>query len=75
MTEHSEPSRAATAVGAGHVTIRPSILYVGTPVMLIASQNPDGTTNHAPRIGVGQMLVICLRTAGRPSTTSSPYRS
>ena len=47
MTEHSEPSRAATEVGAARVVIRPSILYVGTPVMLIASRNPDGTANLA----------------------------
>ncbi len=68
MTEHSEPSRAATAVGTGHVAIRPSILYVGTPVMLIASQNPDGTTNLAAASSywaLGQMLVIGLEDGGQ----------
>ena len=31
-----------------HRTIEPSILYVGTPVMLVSSQNPDGSANLAP---------------------------
>ncbi len=31
-----------------HVTIEPSILYPGTPVVLISTQNEDGTANRAP---------------------------
>lgn len=31
-----------------HVEIRPSVLYVGTPVALITSTNPDGSTNISP---------------------------
>ncbi len=68
MTEHSEPSRAATEVGAARVVIRPSILYVGTPVMLIASRNPDGTANLAAASSywaLGQMLVIGLEDGGQ----------
>jgi flavin reductase (DIM6/NTAB) family NADH-FMN oxidoreductase RutF len=29
-------------------TIEPSILYFGTPVVLISTRNEDGTTNVAP---------------------------
>jgi flavin reductase (DIM6/NTAB) family NADH-FMN oxidoreductase RutF len=31
-----------------HATISPAIFYWGTPVVLITTQNPDGTTNIAP---------------------------
>jgi len=31
-----------------HIVIKPSVLYVGTPVALITSINPDGTTNISP---------------------------
>lgn len=31
-----------------HLTITPSILYVGTPVALLTTRNPDGTTNISP---------------------------
>jgi len=31
-----------------HQTIHPSILYIGTPVVLIGTRNEDGTSNLAP---------------------------
>ncbi len=31
-----------------HIAIKPSVLYVGTPVALVTSLNPDGTTNISP---------------------------
>jgi flavin reductase (DIM6/NTAB) family NADH-FMN oxidoreductase RutF len=31
-----------------HVTITPSVLYFGTPVVLLTSLNPDGTSNISP---------------------------
>ena len=31
-----------------HINVEPSILYFGTPVVLISTRNPDGTTNVAP---------------------------
>ncbi|NTF43884.1 hypothetical protein A6U86_25845 [Rhizobium sp. AC27/96] len=34
--------------GHDHIVIKPSVLYVGTPVVLISSLNPDGTTNISP---------------------------
>ena len=36
----------------GHIEIKPSVLYVGTPVVLISSLNPDGTTNISPMSSV-----------------------
>ncbi len=33
---------------AEHIEITPSVLYVGAPVALITSLNPDGTTNISP---------------------------
>lgn len=35
-----------------HIEIKPSVLYVGTPVVLITSLNPDGTTNISPMSSV-----------------------
>lgn len=31
-----------------HLSIEPSILYFGTPVVLISTENPDGSANLAP---------------------------
>ncbi|MFB4273224.1 flavin reductase family protein [Nonomuraea sp. GTA35] len=31
-----------------HVTIEPSVLYFGTPVALLSTENPDGSFNLAP---------------------------
>jgi len=45
----------------GHVVIEPSILYFGTPVVLITTENSDGTFNLAPISSVwalGQALVL-----------------
>lgn len=44
-----------------HKTIEPSILYFGTPVVLISTRNEDGTTNVAPMssarfLGWGSMI-------------------
>lgn len=51
-----------------HVTIHPSTLYVGTPVMLIGSRNPDGSDNLAAASSywaLGSMLVIGLESGGQ----------
>ena len=52
----------------GHVTIRPNVLYVGTPVILVCTQNADGSANLAPASSywaLGQMLVIGLEADGQ----------
>lgn len=52
----------------GRRVIRPKILYVGTPVFLVASENPDGSANLAPASSywaLGQMLVLGIETDGQ----------
>ncbi len=55
-------------VAGRHVTVRPSVLYVGTPVYLVASTNDDGSVNLAPASSywaLGQLLVLGLETDGQ----------
>lgn len=57
MTEHP-----------GHRTIEPSVLYVGTPVYLVATRNPDGTANLAPassHFALGRTIVLGLEEGGQ----------
>lgn len=39
---------SAAAKATDHLSISPSILYFGTPVALLSTQNADGTANLAP---------------------------
>jgi flavin reductase (DIM6/NTAB) family NADH-FMN oxidoreductase RutF len=51
-----------------HVTIEPSILYVGTPVALLSTTNPDGTVNLAPMSStwaLGDVVVLGVGTTGQ----------
>jgi flavin reductase (DIM6/NTAB) family NADH-FMN oxidoreductase RutF len=51
-----------------HVTIEPSILYVGTPVALLSSVNEDGTVNLAPMSSawaLGDVVVLGLGAGGQ----------
>ncbi|WP_296595500.1 flavin reductase family protein [Phenylobacterium sp.] len=53
---------------APHVTIEPSILYLGTPVVLISTQNEDGTANVAPMSSawwLGWRAMLGLQTASQ----------
>ncbi|MBX6748801.1 MAG: flavin reductase family protein [Micromonosporaceae bacterium] len=50
------------------VTITPKILYVGTPVALLSTQNADGSANLAPNSSVwalGYVVVLGLGTDGQ----------
>ena len=49
LDEASDPvaSQFCTST-TGHRTIEPSILYLGTPVVLISTRNVDGSANLAP---------------------------
>ncbi|HMR49010.1 MAG TPA: flavin reductase family protein [Arachnia sp.] len=52
----------------GHRVINPSVLYVGTPVYLVATRNPDGTANLAPassHFALGRMIVLGLEEGGQ----------
>ena len=51
-----------------HVTIEPSILYLGTPVILISTENEDGTANLAPMSSawwLGWRCMLGLQTASK----------
>jgi flavin reductase (DIM6/NTAB) family NADH-FMN oxidoreductase RutF len=51
-----------------HVVIHPKVLYVGTPVMLLCTENPDGSTNISPASSywaLGQMLTLGLLADGQ----------
>ncbi|MEV6411423.1 flavin reductase family protein [Kribbella sp. NPDC051718] len=51
-----------------HLTIEPSILYVGTPVELISTDNGDGTFNLAPMSSawaLGDVVVLGIGTDGQ----------
>lgn len=46
-----------------HVTIKPSVLYFGTPVVLLSTENADGTMNLAPMSSawaLGDVFVLGL---------------
>lgn len=50
-----------------HVTITPSVLYVGTPVVLVTTTSPDGSTNITPMSSawaLGDRVVLGLVTSG-----------
>src|SRR5215469_8730255 len=46
--ERGAPSLEMPEIGYMHKAIQPSILYFGTPVVLISTRNEDGATNVAP---------------------------
>lgn len=51
-----------------HVAIEPAILYFGTPVILISTQNEDGTANLAPMSSawwLGWRCMLGLQTASK----------
>ncbi len=51
-----------------HIEIRPSVLYVGTPVVLITTRNEDGTANITPMSSawaLGDRMVLGLQAAGQ----------
>ena len=53
---------------ADHVTITPSILYFGTPVVLLSTENESGTFNLAPMSSawaLGQVIVLGLGADGQ----------
>ncbi|MEW9548297.1 flavin reductase family protein [Nonomuraea sp. NPDC050783] len=51
-----------------HVTIEPPILYFGTPVVLLSTENDDGSANLAPissAWALGQVVVLGLGEEGQ----------
>lgn len=59
---------ASSDTAADHVTITPSILYFGTPVVLLSTENEDGSFNLAPMSSawaLGQVIVLGLDIEGQ----------
>ncbi|MEU1468898.1 flavin reductase family protein [Streptomyces sp. NPDC005761] len=53
---------------SSHIAITPNILYFGTPVALLTTENEDGSVNLAPvssAWALGQTVVLGLGTSGR----------
>ncbi|NUS10327.1 MAG: flavin reductase family protein [Streptomyces sp.] len=53
---------------AGHLEISPAVLYFGTPVVLLSTENDDGTFNLAPissAWALGRTVVIGLGRSGQ----------
>ncbi|GAA1453149.1 flavin reductase family protein [Nocardiopsis tropica] len=66
--QQTGPARAAASPTPEHRTIRPRILYFGTPVVLVSTANDDGTPNLAPISSVwalGHLLVLGLGATGQ----------
>lgn len=53
-----------------HLTIEPSILYVGTPVELISTENGDGTFNLAPMSSAWALGDVVVLGFGRDGQTA-----
>lgn len=68
-TPRLEPGAGDDAQFSGtHRVIEPSVLYVGTPVYLVATQNPDGSPNLAPassHFALGRTIVLGLEEGGQ----------
>jgi flavin reductase (DIM6/NTAB) family NADH-FMN oxidoreductase RutF len=59
---------APAARQADHVTIAPAILYFGTPVVLLSTENEDGSVNLAAMSSawaLGQVIVLGLGSDGQ----------
>jgi len=53
-----------------HRTIEPTILYFGTPVVLISTLNPDGSPNLAPMSSAWWLGWTCMLGLGQMGQTS-----
>ncbi|WP_112247937.1 flavin reductase family protein [Kribbella monticola] len=57
-----------------HLTIEPSILYVGTPVELLSTENPDGTFNLAPMSSAWSLGDVVVLGLGKEGQTAGNLR-
>ena len=59
-------------MNAPHIVSEPSILYFGTPVVLISSENEDGSANLAPMSSafwLGWRCILGLNAASKTTQT------
>jgi flavin reductase (DIM6/NTAB) family NADH-FMN oxidoreductase RutF len=68
MSERSAVAEMSAPYGRDMQTITPKILYFGTPVVLLTTQNEDGTANLAPMSSawaLGQTVVLGVGVEGQ----------
>ena len=76
MDSQTVATAAAMPTNPSHSIISPAILYVGTPVVVISSENEDGTSNLAPMSSawwLGRSCVLGL--AAESKTTINLLRT
>lgn len=64
----SSMTSTAHTARAGHIPIEPTILYFGTPVVLLSTENDDGSANLAPissAWALGYTIVLGLGAEGQ----------
>jgi flavin reductase (DIM6/NTAB) family NADH-FMN oxidoreductase RutF len=64
----STPSSVSTDLLSEHVAVTPSILYFGTPVVLLSTENENGSFNLAPMSSawaLGHVIVLGLGAEGQ----------
>ncbi|MFE3016875.1 flavin reductase family protein [Streptomyces sp. NPDC059256] len=64
----AEPGDLPSTAPSDHLTITPSVLYFGTPVVLLSTENEDGSFNLAPMSSawaLGQAIVLGLGGEGQ----------
>lgn len=54
-----------------HLAVEPTILYFGTPVVLLSTLNPDGSPNLAPMSSAWWLGWTCILGLGQLSQTAS----
>ena len=62
------PGKVPGDTSVDHMTITPSILYFGTPVVLLSTENENGTFNLAPMSSawaLGQVIVLGVGNGGQ----------
>ncbi|MEV3870332.1 flavin reductase family protein [Streptomyces sp. NPDC049906] len=62
------PNSVPTDLSSEHVTVTPSILYFGTPVVLLSTENENGSFNLAPMSSawaLGHVIVLGLGAEGQ----------
>lgn len=57
-----------------HRTVEPKIFYIGTPVVLIGTRNPDGSPNLAPMSSAWWLHRTCVLGLGALSRTAANLR-
>ena len=57
-----------------HIPVEPAIFYFGTPVVLISTSNPDGTTNLAPMSSAWWLGWSCMLGLDLSSQTTENLR-